>query len=317
MRIVKMVTITFVLLFTLCQTTIAGVFTIPEWVRNSCVFVMKNRKPVGTGFLLFMKQDNNYFCYLISAKHVIKPVLENPSTPLSIRFNLKEKIGAEIINFPTYTIKGKRWIEHPNESIDLAVALLNIFNIMDRLDIGVKPIETSDDEFIASSEWLKKYKVAQGDQVFTLGLVPYIFAEEGPNMVLSRFGTISLIPESEIMLPGGKQKAYFIDCQAFGGNSGGPAYVLIERSEKGPLLAGWRFGLLGIVTEFVPSPLRMDKVKTDQEQQHEKLLLIENTGITKIVPIDYVMDIIFSEDQKDFRSMVVEIQRKVKSNENL
>ncbi len=317
MRIVKVFTITFVLLFTLCQTTIAGVFTIPNWVRNSCVFIMKNGKPVGTGFLLFMKQDQNYFCYLISAKHVIKPVLENPSTPLSIRFNLKEKKGAEIINFPTYKIKGKSWLEHPNESIDLAVALLNIFHILDRLDIGVKPIETSADEYIASSDWLKKYKVAQGDQVFTLGLVPYLYSEEGPNMVLSRFGTISLIPENEILLPGGKQRAYFIDCQAFGGNSGGPAYVLIERSEKGPLFSGWRFGLLGVVTEFVPSPLRMDKVKTDQAQQHEKLLLIENTGITKIVPIDYAMDIIFSEEQKVFRSKIIEIQKKAKSKENL
>lgn len=308
----KVILIVIISIFTIYQNILASAFTVPTWVINSCVFVMKDGKPVGTGFLLFLKQDNNYFCYLISAKHVIKPVLENPTAPLSIRFNLKEQKGPEIINFPTYNIKGKRWIEHPNEAIDLSIAVLNIFNILDKLDIGVKPIEAPDDEFIASSDWLAKYKVAQGDQVFTLGLVPYLYAEDGPNMVLSRFGTISLIPENEISLPGGKQRAYFVDCQAFGGNSGGPAYVLIERSEKGPLLSGWRFGLLGIVTEFVPSPLRMNKVKTDQQQQHEKLQLIENTGITKIVPIDYAMDIIFSDEQKDLRRKIIELQRKTK-----
>ena len=178
MRVVKVVIIAFVFIFTLYQTTIAGVFTIPNWVKNSCVFVMKNGKPVGTGFLLFLKHDKNYFCYLISAKHVIKPVLENPSTPLSIRFNLKEKEGAETINFPTYLIKGKRWLEHPNEAIDLSVAVLNIFNVLDRLNVGARFIERSDSEYIASSDWLKKYKVGQGDQVFTLGLVPYLYTED-------------------------------------------------------------------------------------------------------------------------------------------
>jgi len=314
MRVMKIIAIVFVCIFALYQSTLAGVFTIPNWVKNSCVFVMKNEKPVGSGFLLFLKQDKNYFCYLISAKHVIQPVLENPATPLSVRFNLKKQQSAETINFKTYVIKGKRWLEHPNEAIDLSVIVLRIFNVLEKLDIGAKYITSSDDEYIASSDWLKKFKVAQGDQVFTLGLVPYLYTDDGPNMVLSRFGTISLLPENEIFLPGGKQMAYFIDCQAFGGNSGGPAYVLIERSEKGPMIGGSRFGLLGIVTEFVPSPLRMKKVKTDQEQRHEKLQLIENTGITKIVPIDYAMDIIFSDEQKDFRSKIIEIQqnRKVK-----
>jgi len=220
------------------------------------------------------------------------------------RFNLKEKNSAEIIDFKTFKFRGKRWIEHPNKAVDLAVIVLTIFKNIDRLDIGIKPVENRIDDYIASAEWLQKYKVDQGDQIFTLGLVPYLYTPDAPNLVLSRFGTIALLLQNEILLPGGKQKAYFIDCQAFGGNSGGPAYVLIERSESGALIAGWRFALLGVVTEFVPSPLRMQKIKTKQSGENEKFLPLENTGITKVVPIDYLLDIVFSDEQKEFRKKI-------------
>ena len=144
--------------------------------------------------------------------------------------------------------------------------------------------------------------------------IEVIYANDAPNLVLSRFGTVSLLLQDEILLPGGKQRAYFIDCHAFGGNSGGPAYVLIERSESGSFIAGWRFALLGIVTEFVPSPLRANKIKTQQSEQQEKYQLIENTGITKIVPIDYLLDIIFSDEQKKFRELIAKMNRS-KSND--
>lgn len=284
MKAIKVLSIIFIGIFSFYSSLYAGVFTIPSWVKNSCVFIMKNGEPVGSGFLFFVKDQDNHFCYLVSAKHVIQPILTDPETPLSIRFNLKEKNSAEIINFETYIFNGKRWIEHPNKAVDLSVIVLRIFNVIDKLDVSGKPIESRDDEYVASVNWIRKYKVSQGDQVFTLGLVPYLYSDDEPNMVLSRFGTISLLPDNELLLPGGKQKAYFIDCQAFGGNSGGPAYVLIERSETGALIAGWRFALLGIVTEFVPSPLRMQKIQTDQSEQKEKIQLIENTGITKVVP---------------------------------
>ncbi len=55
----------------------AGTFTIPDWVMKSCVFVMKDDKAEGTGFLIGVKEQDTTFCYFVTAKHVIQPALKN------------------------------------------------------------------------------------------------------------------------------------------------------------------------------------------------------------------------------------------------
>lgn len=289
----------------------AGIFTIPSWVTNSCVFIMQGHEPKGTGFLIFINEYDTTFCYLVLAKHVIQSVLSNSNAPLAVRFNLKGKDTAEIINFKTFEFNGKRWAEHTNSAVDLAVMPLSIFDRIKDLDIGFAIVDSPTHDYFATSQWIEKYNVAPGDQVFTLGLVPYLYSKTQMNLVLSRFGNISLLPKKEIVLPGGEQKAYFLACPAFGGNSGGPAFVLIERSEKGQvLIAGWRFALLGVVTEFVPSPLRIKEINLPEEAQKKGLQLIENTGISKVVPADYLTEILFSDSQKNFRKIIAEDVKK-------
>jgi hypothetical protein len=270
---------------------------------------MRGEKANGTGFLLGVSDSNSTFCYLITAKHVIKPLLSKQDK-LAVRFNLKNSNKARTIMFPiSTTYNGKRWFEHKNAAVDLAVVLLPIFGEINELDVTLRKIKEPNDVFFATANWLVKYKVGQGDRAFTLGLVPHLYTKDQENLVLSRFGRVSLLPTHDINLPNGKQKAYFIDCQAFPGNSGGPAFVLIERSEEGAMLAGWRFALLGVVTEFVPSPLRMNKFKLNDAKPKEAIMLIENTGISKIVPVDYLVDILFSNDQKRFRESLIDLKR--------
>ncbi len=306
----KLPVVALILICLFAATVRAGTFTIPSWVTNSCVFIMRGEKPKGTGFLVFVKDFGTTFCYLVSAKHVVQPILMNSQTPLEVRFTLKGGKRAEVITFPTFKFQGKRWIEHSNPAVDLAIAPLPIFDRIEELEVGVHLVDSPTSEFFASPGWIKKYKVGPGDQVFTLGLVPYLYSKNQPNLVLSRFGTVSLLLQKEIILPGGKQKVYFLDCQAFGGNSGGPVFVLIERSETGALIAGWRLALLGVVTQFVPSPLRMRQLNLQETKQHKKFQLMENTGITKAVPVDYLTDVLFSDSQKRFRERIVEAQKK-------
>jgi hypothetical protein len=271
---------------------------------------MKGKKAAGTGFLVFLKDQDSTYCYLVSAKHVVKPILNNPRVPLSVRFNLKGGEKAEVIKFPTFTFNGKRWLEHTNSAIDLAVLPLTIFGRIRELAVGGYRVDSPNHDFFATLDWIDKYKVGPGDQVFTLGLVPYLYSEDNINLVLSRFGEISLLTKKELELPGGRQRAYFLDCQSFAGNSGGPAFILVERTETGALLAGWRFALLGVVTEFVPSPLRAQKKELEDTKQTKGFQLIENTGISKVVPVDYLVDILFSDEQKQFREKIAEIQKK-------
>jgi hypothetical protein len=272
---------------------------------------MQGDKARGTGFLLGVQDSNSTFAYLVSAKHVLQPLLSTQDT-LGVRFNLKDSNDARTVVFSIEGQHyGKRWLEHSNPVIDLAVVLLPIFPKIKNLDVVLLPVKAPNDDLFAGTVWLKKYKVGAGDRAFTLGLVPYLYDPKQQNLVLARFGAVSLLPAHEIDLRDGRQKAYFLDCQAFGGNSGGPAFVLIERSEKGALLAGWRIGLLGVVTEFVPSPIRIAKGRRTDSEPNEVLVPVENTGISKVVPVDYLIDILFSEEQKQYRKKTLEIKRAI------
>ncbi len=264
----------------------------------------------GTGFLVWVQDQGITFCYLITARHVVQPILANPKTPLSVRFNLKKEEKAETITFSTFIFDGVRWLQHKNKAVDLAVIPLTVFGRINDLETGGKIISDPSDDFLATTEWIKKYSIGPGDDVFTMGLVPHLYTKDQINLVLSRFGKISLLPKEEIDLPGGKQKTYFIDSQAFGGNSGGPVFVLIERDEFGKMITGWHFALLGVVTQFVPSPLRIKEVDIQDSTPKKGIQLIENTGITKVIPVDYLIDILFSDTQLKWRKEIIEAQKK-------
>lgn len=322
--------------------TNASIFTIPQSIVNTVVFIMNGNKAEGSGFLIGLREDDLTYCYLVSAKHVIVPIMSDGRKEITIRVNKKDGKGATTATFNTDIYDGKRWLEHSNKSVDVAVVPLSIFDNDDPLkfinshDIVMHTINGAADEYLAIKEWIEKNNIARGDEVFLLGLVPYLYKEFETNHVLSRFGKISLLEQNELylpclgensFLPGGLQKAYFIDCQSFGGNSGGPVYVLLLDR---PNIGSWKIALLGIVTEFVPSLLRMNEVNPkelgedgklgkvlklkneknkantveleDKEKQTETgLILIENTGISKVVPVDYLVDILYSDILKPSR----------------
>jgi len=287
----------------------AGTFTIPDWVMKSCVFVMKGEKAEGTGFLIGVKVRERTFCYFVTAKHVILPAFKDTSI-LHLRLNKKDGSGAEIVEFPMVRFNNKGWLEHDNPAVDIAVAPLAIFDKVQKYDVQMYTVDSATNDIFATQSFINRFKVRPGDSAFTLGLVPYLFNKDGENLVMSRSGTISMVGTKELNLPGGKQVAHFLDCAAFGGQSGGPAFILLERSEGGAMIAGWRISLLGVVTEFVPSPLRSAKVVLTEEERKEAVIPIENTGISKVVPVDYLIDILFSKEQQDFRNRVVELQKK-------
>ena len=77
-------------------------------------------------------------------------------------------------------------------------------------------------------------------------------------------------------------------------------------------MAGWRFALLGVVTEFVPSPLRKAKLRLEENNKREAVIALENTGIAKVVPVDYLLEILFSDELEDLRSQ--QIEQRLKKN---
>lgn len=289
----------------------AGMFTVPVWIEKSCVFVMNGDKAEGTGFLLGVSESGKTFFYFVTARHVIQPALSNAKT-LQLRLNKRGEDKAEIVDFPLFYFLGKPWIEHTNPAIDLAVTPLAIGKKLFEYDVHIYVADSETNDFFACQSFLAKYKVRPGDQAFSLGLVTCLFNlnKDARNLIMARSGTVSMLAGPELQLPGGRQKAHFLDCAAFDGQSGGPAFVLLDRSESGGLVAGWRIALLGVVTEFMPRPLRAKKVTLAEQERREAIVPIENTGITKVVPIDYLVEILFSKEQKQFRKQVMESQEK-------
>lgn len=281
----------------------AGTFTIPDWLMKSCFFVMKGTDAIGTGFLVGVQDQDRTFYYFVTAKHVIVPALTD-SKVLHLRLNKKGGNGADVVDFPLITFEGKPWLEHEKSVVDLAVVPLAIGNKINDYDVNLISADTPTSDAFATQSFISRFKIRPGDRAFTLGLVPYLFSKDEKNIVMTRSGSISMIDDHELSLPGGKQKAYFLDSPSFPGQSGGPAFVLLERNEAGDLIAGWRIALLGVVTQFVPSPLRFGFAMTESNQQ--ALIPLENTGISKIVPVDYLTEILFSEKQKDFRKSIAE-----------
>lgn len=287
----------------------AGTFTIPDWLMKSCFFVMKGNDAIGTGFLVGVQDQGRTFYYFVTAKHVILPALTD-SNVLHLRLNKKGGNDADIVDFPLINFDGKPWLEHKKSVVDLAVVPLAIGNKINDYDVNLISADTPTNDVFASQSFINRYKIRPGDRAFTLGLVPYLFSKDEKNIVMTRSGSISMIDDHELSLPGGKQKAYFLDSPAFPGQSGGPAFVLLERDEAGALIAGWRFALLGVVTQFVPSPLRFGLATAAEGTNQEKTIPIENTGISKVVPVDYLIEILFSEEQKKFRKVISEEQEK-------
>jgi hypothetical protein len=286
-----------------------GTFTIPDWVMKSCVFIMQGEEAKGTGFLIGVKEQQSIFCYFITARHVIQSALQNNSI-LRLRLNRKDGSGAEVVQFPMTGFTGKAWAEHGNPAVDLAVAPLAIFDKVGQYDVQMHTVDSATDDLFATQTFIQRFKIRPGDSAFTLGLVPYLFSKDSENMVMTRSGTISMIGTKELRLPGGSQKAHFLDCPAFGGQSGGPAFVLLQRNEEGAMIAGWRIALLGVVTEFVPSPLRGVEVTLTEKERQKTIIPMENTGISKVVPVDYLVELLFSQEQREFRKMVHEEKKK-------
>ncbi len=77
------------------------------------------------------------------------------------------------------------------------------------------------------------------------------------------------------------------------------------------MIIGWRIALLGVVTEFVPSPLRAAEVQLTGAEKQRILIPMENTGISKVVPVDYLTGLLFSQGQQEFRKKVVEEGKKL------
>ncbi|MFK7757349.1 MAG: trypsin-like peptidase domain-containing protein [Flavobacteriales bacterium] len=153
------------------------------------------------------------------------------------------------------------------------------------LEDGVKRVSKNLNFNAASSAMVRPYsKIDVGDQLFVIGYPKALGlknnAQYNFNQPLVRTGII-----------GGKndkKQTLIIDSPVYGGNSGGPVFIIEKHIDlnRGKLTFTNRKYLIGIVSQFIPW-----MNKTNKNSAH-----MDNSGYGVVVPFDEILKLVKSLD---------------------
>jgi len=241
-----------------------------------------NKSWIGTGFVfgnLHEKTDdekNNYMVYLVTNKHVINSV-DN----LVVRFNSQRNITAKDYPVALKDSSGNlTWTGHPDPDIDIAVIKLHIGKVREE---GMKCQFFESDHHTMTKSQMATDQRTEGDFIFVMGFPMGLLAQDRQH-VFVRSGIISRIQD----LYEAKSKDFVIDSFVFPGNSEGPVLLKPELSSIQGTTSHNSSCLIGIVKSYIPF---IDSA-ISQQTGRPRITFEENTGLTKVEPVDYIIETI-------------------------
>lgn len=240
---------------------------------------------IGTGFL-FGKlletsgEKSRYTLFLVTNKHVV----EGQKT-VFVRFDGASG-GTREFDIPTETNGKPTWIGHTDPHIDVCVVRLNA-NVLDENGARYKFFRS--DLHILDKKSAQQNGVSEGDGIFLLGY-PMSLVGQDQNYVLCREGSIARIRDCF----NGNSKHFLGSILTFPGNSGGPVITKPEIAAIDGTNAYSKSSLLGIVAAYLP----YSDVAISAQTKKPRIVFEENSGLTVIYPVDYILDAI-SMAEKD------------------
>lgn len=262
---------------------------IPENVSKCVVYLTKPENtenvPIGTGFFVGYKygeQNVKYYVFLVTAKHVLFDEKGVRHPRLLLRMN--EKATGHLKDFDV--LKPNLWFFHKDAGA---------------VDIAVQPLLPKDADFLfvrsddfTSKELLASKKIGLGDDVFYTGLLSYHAGRERIAPVV-RFGRLALTTNEKTV--DGKYY-HFIDAGNIPGHSGSPIFLWATPTrESSGIVAGPRiFGLYGIVSGVLEYTKELRFQLPKQTQVTPIPLDFRSGGITAIVPVKYLVEILESPE---------------------
>lgn len=264
----------------------------------------------GTGFIVFVPDEragkDQGFNYLVTNRHVAQPGIEDgkPCRVVSYSFSLNRKGGSD--REPDHlqavsivpAVPNDMWWFSEDESVDLALTSFNA----SQTDWDYQTIPVS---LFASPEMVDQKQIVEGDPVLFAGL----FIQYGGSSKLEpivRSGSIAMLPSdlinTTLKKPG---RIYLAEAHAFGGNSGSPMFVDVNKF-KGSIGFDYRF--LGVVTGEVYETNDL----TLQTTGTYKGTLAANSDISIVVPAEEVRKILFSPKPQKLRDDFVARQSQQK-----
>ena len=237
---------------------------------------------IGTGFLfgdlVEVTPDtlNKYVVYLVTNKHVLNN-LDN----IHVRFNPQTGQSAKDYPVALKDKDGKQiWTGNSDPEIDVAVLQVNIQNVRNE---AMKCSFFQSDKHTADTNELIAREASEGDPVFVMGFPMGIVAADRQH-VFVRGGIISRIKD----LFEKRSKDFVVDAFVFPGNSGGPVVSKPENNS----IQGTKFSnqasLIGIIKSYIP----YSDVAISQQTGKARIMFEENTGLSKVEPVDHIISTI-------------------------
>ena len=170
------------------------------------------------------------------------------------------------------------WSMHENGKIDLAVLPINANAIN---DANIEYYFFKENDLFFAKDFESK-NVSTGDSLFVLGF-PMSISGMAKNFVIVRQGIIARVDE-EVLSEG----FYYIDASAYPGNSGGPIIIKPEVVAIEGTRSNNIAGLIGVIS----SGETYSDIAVSQQTGEAKIVFTEQTGLVRVVPIEFVYEII-------------------------
>jgi hypothetical protein len=265
----------------------------------------------GTGFIVSVPDERLIippdkkgldfgFGYLVTNRHVAQPGIETGNKCAIVRsffFLKKNGSGKETSQEKLYAGNNLPWHFSKDDSVDLAV--MHFAAPGDLYDYMRIPIA----DFV-TEEMVQNKKVVEGAPVLFSGLFIQTFVAGQKLEPIVRSGTLAMVPEGLMETTLNKLgKVYLAEAHAFGGNSGSPMFIDINKLAG--IISGPSYHLLGVVSGEVHEGADL----TLQTAASFNAQVSANSDVSMIVPAQEVRAILYSPELQAERDAAVAKQK--------
>jgi hypothetical protein len=250
-------------------------------LRDTAVFLYQERngrfEPIGTGFNLLVIQSEMTFWYMVTCRHVVKPLLDTNELVYT-RLNRSDRRAVAF-----EPLRGD-WHFHPDPAVDLAV--LGRPPGRGRLEVTAISVDAL---LTRQRSMATGYALSEGDEVFFSGLFESHMGEKR-NMPILRFGHVSMVTDELIQGEYGMARYYLLEIQAYPFNSGSPVFVIHPTNSM-----QMEFSVAGVIAGFFPER------QLPRIDETGRTIIFSHLGISSAVPADSVQEILNLADLKEAR----------------